>query len=79
MSRHRVEVTETYAKGVKDNPWSVDRRVTASESSACLSPVEIKANGQKRLIACGRRLPADQQCEACRVRIQVTEVRRVQE
>ncbi|MEU7743223.1 hypothetical protein [Nonomuraea sp. NPDC049158] len=79
MSRHRVEVTETYAKGVQDNPWSVDRRVTATESAACLRPVEVKANGQRRLIACGRRLPADRQCDACRVRIHVTEVRRVQE
>ncbi|TMR99970.1 hypothetical protein [Nonomuraea basaltis] len=79
MSRYRVEVTETYADGVKDNPWSVDRRVTAAEGSSCRRPVEVKANGQRRLIACGRRLPAARQCDACLVRVQVVEVRRVQE
>jgi hypothetical protein len=69
-------VTETYADGVQDNPWSVVRDVTAADSAPCHRPIEIKANGQRRLIACGRRLPSDRQCNACRVKVEIVEVRR---
>ncbi|WP_188188920.1 hypothetical protein [Nonomuraea sp. SYSU D8015] len=80
MSRYRVQITETSAVGVTENPWSVTRRVVdQADGGPCLRPVEVKANGQRRLIACGRRLPADRQCDACRVRVQVVEVRRVAE
>ncbi|MEV4017672.1 hypothetical protein AB0J35_45005 [Nonomuraea angiospora] len=71
-------MTETYADGAKDNPWSVDRRVTAADGMPCQRPVEVKANGHRRLIACGERLPADRQCPACRTYIEIVEVRRDQ-
>lgn len=78
MSRYRIAVTETYADGVQDHPWSVTRHVTAADSGGpCQRPIEVKAKGQHRLIACGRRLPADRQCDACRPGVEIVEVRRV--
>jgi hypothetical protein len=48
----------------------------------CLAPVNLPITvkgGETRLVpvACGRRLRPDEQCENCRVEIEVVEVRRV--
>ncbi|GAA3559641.1 hypothetical protein GCM10022419_045300 [Nonomuraea rosea] len=76
MSRYRVQVTEVYADGA-DQPWSVARQVTDAVGAACHHPIEVHANGTRRQIACGERLPADQQCDACRTHVHVVKVRRV--
>ncbi|QFY13708.1 hypothetical protein GBF35_50475 [Nonomuraea phyllanthi] len=76
MTRYRVAVTETYADGATDQPWSVTRRVLTAEGTACERPVEVKANGRRRLIPCGQRLPADRQCAACRTEIDIVNVRK---
>ncbi|MGP3930466.1 hypothetical protein [Nonomuraea sp. KM88] len=75
MTRYRVHITETYADDA-DHPWSVTRHITAATGAHCQRPVQVNANGQRRVIACGQRLPADRQCDACRARIDVIEVRR---
>ncbi|MEV0314531.1 hypothetical protein [Nonomuraea fuscirosea] len=77
VSRYRVKVTETYTDRAKDQPWSVQRQVTSAHGAPCERPVEVKANGRRRLIPCGQRLPAERQCVACRTSVEIVEVRRI--
>ncbi|MEV4835430.1 hypothetical protein AB0K05_12965 [Nonomuraea sp. NPDC049486] len=77
MARYRTEVGERYDRDAL-HPWSVTRRVLAAETAPCERPVLVQANGHRRLIACGRRLPHDQQCRACRPAVTITQTRRLQ-
>ncbi|GAA1612580.1 hypothetical protein GCM10009733_005780 [Nonomuraea maheshkhaliensis] len=76
-NQYRVRVIETYARGA-DLPWSVARQVVGHDRSGrCEHPVTIRGCGQTRLLACARRLPADQQCAACRTHTVIVDVRRI--
>ncbi|MEU8360433.1 hypothetical protein AB0C27_30930 [Nonomuraea sp. NPDC048882] len=74
-----MKVTETYTDQAKDQPWSVHRQITSAQGARCQRPVavEVKANGRRRLIPCGQRLPAERQCVACRTSAEIVEVRRI--
>lgn len=77
MSRYQVVVIETLATGGR-HAWSVVRHVVNHfASAACQRPIRVRARGHERQLACGRRLPADQQCAACRPHITIVEVRRI--
>lgn len=75
MARYRTEVDERYDRDAL-HPWSITRRVLAADTEPCERPVLVQANGHQQQIACGRRLPHEQQCRACRPVVTVTETRR---
>lgn len=76
-NRYRVRVIETYACGA-DLPWSVARQVLGHDRSGrCERPVIIRGCGLVQQLACARRLPADQQCTACRTHTVIVDVRRI--
>ena len=64
MATYRVQVIDISADGA-DYPWQTLRRVLSVKSAPCLSPVLIRLGGHVRRIACGRRLPMEQQCRTC--------------
>lgn len=76
MARYRIEVTEVYVRDAL-HPWSTTRRVLVADTEPCQRPIPVQANGQRRFIACGRRLPHDWQCRACRPAVTITRTRRL--
>ncbi|NLT55539.1 MAG: hypothetical protein GXX79_13460 [Actinomycetales bacterium] len=66
MTRVLVEVTHPIR-------WATVRRIVAVEPGGyCHGPVPVYVQGRRvRFIDCGRRLPRDEQCPACRLIVTV--------
>jgi len=58
--------------------WAIRHQVIdVVPGGPCQTPIRVRVGNQSALVACGRRLPPEWQCEACAVRIELVDVRRV--
>lgn len=78
MSTYRV--LRTVHHTVRDGRLSTLRIehqvVEVLDAGPCQTPVRVRVGDQVVLVACGRRRPAWEQCEACQTHVDVVEVHR---
>lgn len=75
MTVHFIAVTEhmhTCPANPESHAWDIHRTLLATTSGGpCRHPVTVRVGNISAVIPCGRRYPADQQCDACRITITV--------
>ena len=62
--------THTCPAEEKPHPFDTIRTIVGHvDGGPCRQPIAIRCTDRTATIACGRRLPADRQCPACRVTV----------
>ena len=73
MTYVNVDITRTVHTCPADpQPHVVDTRrtiVAVVPGGPCRTPIRVRLNNITATVACGRRLPADRQCPACRITV----------
>jgi hypothetical protein len=79
VTTYRVIRTVSYAVlHGRLSKWATQHQVVdVVPGGLCLAPIRVKVGKETALVQCGRRLPPEWQCEACAVRIELVDVRRV--
>ena len=73
MTAYQVDVhhfTHTCPADPEPHPYDTRRTIVAVVvGGPCLGPVAVRSGDTITVIACGRHVPRDQQCRACRITV----------
>ncbi len=73
MTAYQVDVhhlTHTCPANAEPHPYDTRRTIVAVvPGGRCRRPITIRSGDTTTVIACGRRMPRDQRCPACRITV----------